>query len=73
MCYALEKDPGNYTFEDHKGNTGKYLSVMCRAYNIKKFEFQRRMDSGWTLEDALTMPSKAPHSKKYKSPCKRAF
>lgn len=28
---------------------------------------------GKVYEDVEAMPSKAPHSKKYKSPCKRAF
>lgn len=42
--------------KDHLGNTYKSKAAMCKAYGIEKSVFFGRINLGWTLEKALTMP-----------------
>lgn len=68
-----KKDLATIHLKITKGNTFKYLSVMCRAYNINKFEFQRRMDSGWTWKMHLQCLQKLHIAKNIKVLAKRLF
>ena len=43
---------------DHLGNEYTSESAMCRYYNLPLSTFNGRMDRGWTLEQALTVPNK---------------
>ena len=48
------KDPSKLSCKDHLGNTFASQSEMCKHYNIEIGTFQRRLERGWTTEQALT-------------------
>ena len=63
MGWDLEKIltyKGNSNYKqgctDHLGQKYDSELAMCRAYNIKHTTFQRRINEGWALKDALTKP-----------------
>lgn len=59
--YALTYPKGGpYVFVDHNGNEFKSLAKMCNYYDIDRKVFRDRMNSGWSLKDALTMASESP-------------
>lgn len=41
---------------DHLGNSYENTADMCKAYNIKRSTYFSRLDSGWSLKDALEKP-----------------
>ena len=41
---------------DHFGNKYNSVNEMCKAYNIPRSTFSTRIDSKWSLEEALTIP-----------------
>ena len=41
---------------DHLGNIYGSISELCRFYNISTSSYQGRIERGWTLEEALTIP-----------------
>lgn len=45
------------TCKDHLGNEYPSLNAMCRVYNISRYMYQERINSGWSLEKALTTPT----------------
>lgn len=51
-----------YTKEciDFKGNVFENTEQMCNYYNIDKYLFIERINSGWTLENALTLEKQTP-------------
>ena len=42
--------------KDHLGNIYASISEMCRHYKITKSAYSSRIERGWTLEEALTIP-----------------
>ena len=53
---ALETPQIKKTVKDHLGNEYSSANKMCEAYGIKYVTFRNRLNQGWTLEDALTLP-----------------
>ena len=43
---------------DHQGNQYATITEMCQAYDIAPMTFKKRLDFGWDLEAALTIPVK---------------
>lgn len=41
---------------DHLGRKYCSISEMCRAYGADRSVYQRRIDKGWSIKDALTLP-----------------
>ena len=61
MEYALTYPKNSsYVFHDHNGNDFLSIAKMCNYYDIDKAIFKKRMDNGWTLKDALTLPAEMP-------------
>ena len=59
--YALTYPKGGpYVFVDHNGNEFKSLAKMCNYYDIDRKVFRDRLNSGWSLKDALTMAAESP-------------
>ncbi|MCR5117119.1 MAG: hypothetical protein K6A97_06390 [Lachnospiraceae bacterium] len=54
---------------DHKGNKFNSQKEMCEFWGIDKDAFSKRLDSGWTLEDALTKPKGYNPSQIEKNKC----
>ena len=54
---------------DHLGFTYDSITAMCKKYNIPRATYSRRLERGWTKEQALTTPSgnTVPHREKRKS------
>lgn len=48
---------------DHLGNPFKSINDMCRHYNKSRTTYDRRIKSGLTLEEALTLPVQYKHKK----------
>lgn len=48
-------------WKDHLGKEYKNRQEMCKKYQIDSRTFQRRMERGWTLEDALTKKPYSPY------------
>lgn len=48
--------PFAFPVQDHLGNYYKDWTAMARAYGFKVKTLQNRLDSGWSLERALTEP-----------------
>ena len=44
--------------EDHLGNNFESMGLMCESYGISVGTFQARLQRGWSLQDALTIPVK---------------
>lgn len=44
--------------EDHLGNKFESIGLMCESYGISAETFQARLQRGWSLQDALTIPVK---------------
>ena len=44
--------------KDHLGNEYETKKELCKAYNISVYTVRNRLNNGFTLEDALTMPVK---------------
>lgn len=42
--------------KDHLGNTYRDKTAMCEAYGVERTTFTRRLEMGWSLEEALTLP-----------------
>lgn len=49
------------TILDHCGNSFISITEMCKYYNMKESSFRYRISTGWSLEDALTMPAGATY------------
>lgn len=54
---------------DHEGNKFNSQKEMCEYWKIDKDAFSKRLDSGWTLEDALTKPKGYNPQKREKTKC----
>ena len=55
--------------KDHLDNEYKSVSAMCAAYRIPISTFNGRIQRGWTLKDALTIPTEKPGPKvKHRKP-----
>jgi hypothetical protein len=59
------KPNGGRGCTDHLGNRYPSMNKMCARYGLERSLFKYRMNAGWTLEDALTTPSRAIHGNKY--------
>ena len=61
MGWSLEKALTTPTRDDscsdHLGNRYDSVSKMCAAYNIAKPCYAKRISNGWSIKDALTIPS----------------
>lgn len=61
MGWSLEKALTTPTRDDscldHLGNRYDSVSKMCAAYNIAKSCYKKRIINGWSIKDALTIPS----------------
>lgn len=58
---ALTQEVVNYNSvpcKDHLGNEYPTIANMCKKYKIKRTTFQHRLHRGWSLEEALTSPTK---------------
>lgn len=51
------------TVTDHLGNKFSSISAMCKYYQISRSTYNHRVERGWTLEAALTTPSRRGSSK----------
>jgi hypothetical protein len=52
------KHNGGQRCSDHTGKRYRSRSSMCRQWNIERKLFEYRISHGWSLEDALTRPSR---------------
>lgn len=51
------RDGKGKVVQDHLGNTYPSVAAMCRAYGLpERSNFYHRINKGWSLEKALTMP-----------------
>ena len=50
------KPNGGNRCKDHLGHIYKSKSKMCEHYNISRKLFEYRINHGYTLEEALTLP-----------------
>ena len=50
--------------KDHLGNEYPSKTAMCKAYDISLVAFSRRIKRGYTLKDALMLPSNSYNAKK---------
>ena len=52
------KHNGGQRCSDHTGKRYRSRSSMCRQWGIERKLFEYRISHGWSLEDALTRPSR---------------
>lgn len=52
------KHNGGQQIRDHKGILYKSRTRMCEQYGIARKVFEYRITHGWSLEEALTTPTK---------------
>ncbi|MBR3468211.1 MAG: hypothetical protein IKH28_00705 [Lachnospiraceae bacterium] len=50
---------------DHLGNRYNSISEMCKKYGIDRTTYSRRVKTGWSVEDALTLPAKPVYTDTY--------
>ena len=46
-----------HTCTDHLGNKYRFIKEMCRHYKIEYETYLSRRNKGWTVEEALTLPT----------------
>lgn len=56
--FLSKRTKGEFMYEDHLGNKYPTYSKMAEAYGINTRLFATRRNRGWTIEEALTKPSK---------------
>ncbi|SCY10850.1 hypothetical protein [Butyrivibrio sp. INlla14] len=52
------KHNGGIRCQDHNGKYYRSRTQMCKSYGIDRKLFEYRISNGWSLEDALTKPSR---------------
>lgn len=52
----MDKKAGKREVTDHKGNKYNNVVEMCRAYNISKITYYKRVKNGWSMGKALETP-----------------
>ncbi len=52
------KHNGGIRCTDHNGQTYKSRTKMCEHYGVDRKLFEYRINNGYTLEEALTLPPK---------------
>ncbi len=50
---------------DHKGNTYKNKTQMCKAYDVSPQVYNYRRRKGWTVQEALTGETSKKHNREY--------
>lgn len=59
LLTPIDNQPKNSkTITDHLGNTFKSVSDLCEHWKIRRSTYNARMKAGWSMEQALTTPTK---------------
>ena len=55
--------------KDHLGQEFPSLTAMCRHWHMKFLTVWYRLEAGWSMEDALTIPP-LPHNRRNRTICR---